>query len=208
MGVLHQVNYTFYPLPSSLYLLPSTLSPDFECTPYALTPHYPTNCSLTLFTRPPTPYTLHPTPYTLHPTPYTPHPTPYTLHPTPHTLHFIIVMIWWTGLAPWEFEFPSPGSLISTLPSRSRKPRGEAKPRWRGSNATPQTAPKAAPQVAPKPSSWSQSSKHTPSRRGTLRPGGRADPTWKEPFHAAEVYRGASLIRTPPPPKTTIGPLA
>jgi len=24
-------------------------------------------------------------------------------------------MIWWTGLAPWEFEFPFPGSLISTF---------------------------------------------------------------------------------------------
>ena len=23
-------------------------------------------------------------------------------------------MIWWTSLAPWEFEFPFPGSLIST----------------------------------------------------------------------------------------------
>ena len=39
-------------------------------------------------------------------------------------IHFIIVMIWWTGLAPWEFEFPFPGSLTSTfqvalhLPSR------------------------------------------------------------------------------------------
>jgi hypothetical protein len=22
---------------------------------------------------------------------------------------------WWTGLAPWEFEFPFPGSFISTL---------------------------------------------------------------------------------------------
>ena len=28
-------------------------------------------------------------------------------------IHLIIVMIWWTGLAPWEFEFPLPGSLIS-----------------------------------------------------------------------------------------------
>ena len=27
--------------------------------------------------------------------------------------HFIIVMIRWTGLAPWEFEFPIPGSLAS-----------------------------------------------------------------------------------------------
>jgi len=30
-------------------------------------------------------------------------------------IHFIIVMIGWTGLAPWEFEFPVPGSLISTF---------------------------------------------------------------------------------------------
>ena len=30
-------------------------------------------------------------------------------------IHFIIEIIWWTGLAPWEFEFPFPGSLISTF---------------------------------------------------------------------------------------------
>ena len=30
-------------------------------------------------------------------------------------IHFVIVMIRWTGLAPWEFEFPFPGSLISTF---------------------------------------------------------------------------------------------
>ena len=29
--------------------------------------------------------------------------------------HFIIVMIRWTGLRPWEFEFPFPGSLTSTF---------------------------------------------------------------------------------------------
>jgi len=28
-------------------------------------------------------------------------------------IHFIIVMIRWTGLAPWEFEFPFPGSLTA-----------------------------------------------------------------------------------------------
>ena len=28
-------------------------------------------------------------------------------------IHFTIEIIWWTGLAPWEFEFPFPGSLIS-----------------------------------------------------------------------------------------------
>ena len=34
-------------------------------------------------------------------------------------IHFIIEMIWWTGLAPWEFEFPFPGSLTSSfLPAR------------------------------------------------------------------------------------------
>jgi len=30
-------------------------------------------------------------------------------------VHFITVMIRWTGLAPWEFEFPFPGSLTSTF---------------------------------------------------------------------------------------------
>ena len=30
-------------------------------------------------------------------------------------IHFIIVMIRWTGLAPWEFEFPFSGSLIPTF---------------------------------------------------------------------------------------------
>ena len=30
-------------------------------------------------------------------------------------VHVIIVMIRWTGLAPWEFEFPFPGSLTSTF---------------------------------------------------------------------------------------------
>jgi len=29
--------------------------------------------------------------------------------------HLITVMIRWTGLAPWEFEFPFPGSLTSTF---------------------------------------------------------------------------------------------
>jgi len=29
--------------------------------------------------------------------------------------HFIIVMIRWTGLAPWEFESPFPGSITSTF---------------------------------------------------------------------------------------------
>jgi len=30
-------------------------------------------------------------------------------------IHFIIEMIWWTGLTPWEFGFPFPGSLISSF---------------------------------------------------------------------------------------------
>ena len=30
-------------------------------------------------------------------------------------IHFIIVMIRWTDLAPWEFEYPFPGSLTSTF---------------------------------------------------------------------------------------------
>ena len=30
-------------------------------------------------------------------------------------IYFIIVMMRWTGLAPWEFEVPFPGSLTSTF---------------------------------------------------------------------------------------------
>jgi hypothetical protein len=30
-------------------------------------------------------------------------------------IHFIIGMMRWTGLAPWEFEFPFPGSFTSTF---------------------------------------------------------------------------------------------
>ena len=30
-------------------------------------------------------------------------------------IHSIIEMIWWTGLAPWDPEFPFPGSLISNF---------------------------------------------------------------------------------------------
>jgi len=30
-------------------------------------------------------------------------------------IHFFIVMIRWSGLAPWAFEFPFPGRLTSTL---------------------------------------------------------------------------------------------
>jgi len=30
-------------------------------------------------------------------------------------IYLIVVMIWWTGLAPWEFEFPFPGILTSTF---------------------------------------------------------------------------------------------
>ena len=30
-------------------------------------------------------------------------------------IHFIMEMIWWTGLAPWEFEYPFSGSLTSTF---------------------------------------------------------------------------------------------
>ena len=35
-------------------------------------------------------------------------------------LHFIIEVIWCTGLAPWEFEFPFPCSFTSTFLARGR----------------------------------------------------------------------------------------
>ena len=37
-------------------------------------------------------------------------------------IHFIIIMIRWTGLAPWEFEFPFTGSLTSTFLSHKNAP--------------------------------------------------------------------------------------
>ena len=49
-------------------------------------------------------------------------------------IHFIIVMIRWTGLAPWEFEFPVPGSLPSTflsqIATRHTVRAGKRMPRW------------------------------------------------------------------------------
>ena len=38
-------------------------------------------------------------------------------------IHFIIVMIRWTGLAPWEFEFPFQGSLTSAFLGEQVAPR-------------------------------------------------------------------------------------
>ena len=38
-------------------------------------------------------------------------------------IHFIIEMIKWAGLAPWEFEFPFSGSLISTCLAGRCSPR-------------------------------------------------------------------------------------
>ena len=48
-------------------------------------------------------------------------------------IHFIIVMIRWTGHAPWEFEFPFPGSLTSTF----LETRGLAQPERRRAHRLP-----------------------------------------------------------------------
>ena len=55
-------------------------------------------------------------------------------------IHFIIVMIGWTGLAPWEFEFPFPGSLTSTFLSQVDRVHGTV---YHGDilNATPSGNP-------------------------------------------------------------------
>ena len=37
-------------------------------------------------------------------------------------IHYIIVMVKWTGLAPWKFEFSFPGSLTSTFLSKGQTP--------------------------------------------------------------------------------------
>ena len=43
-------------------------------------------------------------------------------HQSAIRIHFVIVMTWWMGLAPWEFEFPFPGSLISVYLPTSGTP--------------------------------------------------------------------------------------
>ena len=40
-------------------------------------------------------------------------------------INFTIVMIRWTGLAPWEFEVPFPGSLTSTFLVKYAQPHQE-----------------------------------------------------------------------------------
>jgi len=59
--------------------------------------------------------------------------------------HFIIVMIRWTGLAPWEFEFPFPGSLTSTFLADQIKPHGH------GAAVSHHVARKQRPLVTPDP---------------------------------------------------------
>ena len=52
--------------------------------------------------------------------------------------HFIIVMIRWIGLAPWEFEFPFPGSLTPTFLFAEQGSAGQAvhgEARGRGARA-------------------------------------------------------------------------
>jgi len=55
-------------------------------------------------------------------------------------IHFIIAMIRWAGLAPWEFEFHFPGSLTSTFLARSTRWTTRPSP----SRARPSTSPSSA----------------------------------------------------------------
>ena len=118
----HPTPFTLHPTPYSLHLAPSRLLCRFS-PPLASAPF--------------TPHTLHPTPCTPHPTPYTPHrsSSPPTVLTPPTQLASrereffsanllvlipcIIESIWWTGLAPWEFEFSFPSSLLTTFLARS-----------------------------------------------------------------------------------------
>ena len=46
-------------------------------------------------------------------------------------IHSVMGMIWWTGLAPWEFKFPVPGSLISTLRTSFERTLDKMKSEWK-----------------------------------------------------------------------------
>ena len=49
------------------------------------------------------------------------------------SIYFIVLIIRWTGLAPWEFEFPFSGSLTSTF----LVPHGTCRGRRRVNSHTP-----------------------------------------------------------------------
>jgi hypothetical protein len=97
----------------------------------------PDNCSISSSSQPPRQLRLHPqspnpTPLTLRPNLHLPQPKPQTSNARSQSEqffsereflidnllvrnHLIIEIVWWTGLAPWEFAFPFPGSRISTF---------------------------------------------------------------------------------------------
>ena len=70
-------------------------------------------------------------------------------------IHYIIVMIGWTGLAPWEFEFPFPGSLTSTFLEQAANIAGSGRRGARGQPVGPRLPPKipAALGIYPFPAS-------------------------------------------------------
>ena len=51
----------------------------------------------------------------------------------------------WTGLAPWEFEFPFPGSLTSTFLCRWRRRSTQARPKKRAGGRTASRAARQTP---------------------------------------------------------------
>ena len=58
-------------------------------------------------------------------------------------IHFIIVMIRWTGLAPWEFDFSFPDSLTSTFLSgpRCRRSAQGPLPTWTATASQTSSSP-------------------------------------------------------------------
>ena len=56
-------------------------------------------------------------------------------------IHFIIGMIWWTGLAPWEFEISFAGSESDSCESRQLVSQAASNPGGR-QLISPKTSPK------------------------------------------------------------------
>ena len=143
--LLHTTHYTLHTTHYTLHITHNTL----HTTHYTLhTTHY--TLDTTHYTLHTTHYTLHTTHYTPHTTHYklrTIHHTLLATYSALHTghsalhyptlrcckerqffvdnlmvpIHFIIEMIWWTSLAPWEFEFSFLGSLHLPLHVYIRK---------------------------------------------------------------------------------------
>ena len=117
-------------------------------------------------------------------------------------IHFIIVMIRWTGLAPWEFEIAFPGILTSTFLGHHTNMSTSERPRYRHSQL-PAYAPSTIhhPPVSSSPPPYPECSRANGPRRA--RPGRgprtpRGPPKAQGPSRTCNESKEEEASYTPP----------